>query len=262
MTARGEELRPLDEADVRAQLSALKANGVEAVTIALMNAYVNGAHEARVADIAREVFPDVPISVSHEVLPEMQEYERTLTTVANASVRPIVARYVKNLREKLRNIDMQGRIALLRSDGGLMSSEKSEEHPVSLLMSGPAGGVTGALWVARNSGLKNILTLDVGRHLHRRGLDRERRTAPGAHHRRGPPFRARLVPRREDGGGWRRLYRQGARVDQGPARRPRVRRRQPGPGLLWQGRNPGDGDGRQRGAGLSARRPARRRSQA
>lgn len=162
LNAKGQELRPLDDADVRAQLTRLKANGVEAVTIALMNAYVNGAHESRVAELAREILPDVPISLSHEVLPEMQEYERTLTTVANASVRPIVARYVRNLREKLRNIDMQGRIALLRSDGGLMSSEKSEEHPVSLLMSGPAGGVTGALWVARNSGLKNILTLDVG----------------------------------------------------------------------------------------------------
>jgi N-methylhydantoinase A len=92
----------------------------------------------------------------------MQEYERTLTTVANASVRPVVARYIRNLREKLRGMHMQGRIALLRSDGGLMSSEKSEEHPVSLLMSGPAGGVTGALWVAKSSGLKNILTLDVG----------------------------------------------------------------------------------------------------
>jgi N-methylhydantoinase A len=162
MDAFGKEVRPLDEADVRAQLESLKGNGVEALTIALMNAYLNGAHETRVAEIAAEVLPGVSVSLSHEVLPEMQEYERTLTTVANASVRPVVSRYVKNLREQLRGMDMQGRIALLRSDGGLMSSEKSEEHPVSLLMSGPAGGVTGALWVAKNSGLKNILTLDVG----------------------------------------------------------------------------------------------------
>jgi N-methylhydantoinase A len=82
--------------------------------------------------------------------------------VANAAVRPVVGRYVRNLRGRLREVDMQGRIALLRSDGGLMSSEKSEEHPVSLLMSGPAGGVAGALWVAKNAGLNNILTLDVG----------------------------------------------------------------------------------------------------
>ncbi|MEH0195715.1 hydantoinase/oxoprolinase family protein [Caulobacter sp. CCNWLY153] len=160
--AAGKEIRPLDEVDVRAQLTKLKEQGVEAVTIALMNAYLNGSHERRVAQLAAEILPGVLVSLSHEVLPEMQEYERTLTTVANASVRPVVSKYVKNLRDKLRGLDMQGRIALLRSDGGLMSSEKSEEHPVSLLMSGPAGGVTGALWVARNSGLKNILTLDVG----------------------------------------------------------------------------------------------------
>ena len=160
--ADGEVMRPLDPADVRTQLEVLKAAGVEALTVSLMNGYVNGEHERAVAAIAAEVLPDVPVSLSHEVLPEMQEYERTLTTVANASVRPIVARYVKNLREKLRGMDMAGRIALLRSDGGLMSSEKAEEYPVSLLMSGPAGGVAGALWVARNSGLKNILTLDVG----------------------------------------------------------------------------------------------------
>jgi N-methylhydantoinase A len=160
--AAGHEIRPLDEVDVRAQLTKLKGQDVEAVTIALMNAYLNGAHERRVAELAAEILPGILVSLSHEILPEMQEYERTLTTVANASVRPVVSRYVKNLRDKLRALDMAGRIALLRSDGGLMSSEKSEEHPVSLLMSGPAGGVTGALWVARNSGLKNILTLDVG----------------------------------------------------------------------------------------------------
>ena len=77
-------------------------------------------------------------------------------------MRPIVGRYVRNLRTKMRDIGMAGRINLLRSDGGLMSSEKSEEHPVSLLMSGPAGGVTGALWVGAGAGLRNILTLDVG----------------------------------------------------------------------------------------------------
>jgi N-methylhydantoinase A len=162
MDAQGREVRPLDEADIRAQLAKLKANGVEAITVALMNGYLNGAHERRVAEIAAEVLPDAPVSLSHEVLPEMQEYERTLTTVANAAVRPVVGRYVRNLRSRLRALDMQGRISLLRSDGGLMSSEASEAHPVSLLMSGPAGGVAGALWVAKNSGLKNILTLDVG----------------------------------------------------------------------------------------------------
>ncbi len=162
MDARGNEVRPVDDADIRAALETLKAQGVEALTISLMNAYLNGAHELRVAELAAEILPGVPVSLSHVVLPEMQEYERTLTTVANAAVRPIVGRYVRNLRDKLRGAGMAGRLSLLRSDGGLMSSEKSEEHPVSLLMSGPAGGVTGAIWVGRNAGLKNILTLDVG----------------------------------------------------------------------------------------------------
>lgn len=160
--AKGLEVRPVEEAGIRAAVQILKDEGVEAVTVSLMNAYLNGAHELRVGEIVAEMMPGVPLSLSHEVLPEMQEYERTLTTVANAAVRPVVSRYVRNLREQLRGRGMAGRLALLRSDGGLMTSEKSEEHPVSLLMSGPAGGVTGALWVAKNAGLGNILTLDVG----------------------------------------------------------------------------------------------------
>jgi N-methylhydantoinase A len=160
--AQGQEIRPLDEDDIRFQLEKLKAKGVEALTVSLINAYLNGAHELRVAELAREIMPDIPLSLSHQVLPEMQEYERTLTTVANAAVRPVVGRYVRNLRERLGKVEMTGTLSLLRSDGGLMSSAKSEEHPVALLMSGPAGGVTGALWVAKNAGLGNILTLDVG----------------------------------------------------------------------------------------------------
>ena len=162
MSAHGAELRPIDDADIRAQLETLKGQGVEALTISLMNAYLNGAHEKRVGELASEIMPDIPISLSHIVLPEMQEYERTLTTVANAAVRPIVGSYVRNLRSRLRDAGMNGKLSLLRSDGGLMTSEKSEEHPVSLLMSGPAGGVTGAIWVGKNAGLKSILTLDVG----------------------------------------------------------------------------------------------------
>lgn len=162
MDAQGNEVRGVDDADIRAALEVLKAQGVEALTVSLMNAYLNGAHERRVADLAAEILPGVPVSLSHVVLPEMQEYERTLTTVANAAVRPVVGRYVSNLRTRLRGAGMAGRLSLLRSDGGLMSSEKSEEHPVSLLMSGPAGGVTGAIWVGKNAGIRNILTLDVG----------------------------------------------------------------------------------------------------
>jgi N-methylhydantoinase A len=162
MSAAGEEVRPLDEEGVRTALSQLKTQGVEAITVSLINAYANGAHEKRIGEIARDMVQDVPVSLSHEVLPEMQEYERTLTTVANAAVRPVVGRYVASLRDKLAASGMAGKLSLLRSDGGLMSAQKAEENPVNILMSGPAGGVTGALWVAKNAGLNNILTLDVG----------------------------------------------------------------------------------------------------
>ena len=162
INAEGQEVRPISDSDIRTQLSLLKARGVEAITVSLINSFVNNDHEKRVGELAREIMPDLPISLSHEVLPEMQEYERTLTTVANAAVRPVVGRYVSNLRNKLAEAGLAGKLSLLRSDGGLMSAQKAEEHPVSILMSGPAGGVTGALWVGKNAGIKNILTLDVG----------------------------------------------------------------------------------------------------
>lgn len=162
MDAEGNEVRALNEDAVRAALQTLKANGVEALTVSLINAYVNGAHEKRIGEIAAEELPGIPVSLSHEVLPEMQEYERTLSTVANAAVRPVVSKYVSNLRNKLEDEGLEGKLSLLRSDGGLMSSHKAEEHPVNILMSGPAGGVTGAKWVGKNAGLSNILTLDVG----------------------------------------------------------------------------------------------------
>lgn len=162
MDAQGREVRPIDDENIRGALTRLKGKGVEAITVSLINAYLNGAHEKRVGELAREILQDIPVSLSHEVLPEMQEYERTLTTVANAAVRPIVGKYVANLRDKLAVAGMAGKLSLLRSDGGLMSAQKAEEHPVNILMSGPAGGVAGALWVAKNAGFRNILTLDVG----------------------------------------------------------------------------------------------------
>lgn len=162
LDANGGIVKPVNKDQARAALESLKGEGIEALTICTINSYINGVHEQEIGEIAKEVFPDIPISLSHEVLPEMQEYERALTSVANSLVRPIMAMYVSNLRNELRKLGMEGRINLLRSDGGLMGSEKSEGHPVNLLMSGPAGGVTGALWSAKNASLKNILTLDVG----------------------------------------------------------------------------------------------------
>ncbi|GGC40628.1 5-oxoprolinase [Novosphingobium marinum] len=160
--ADGTEVRPLEEEATRLALRRLREQGVEALTVSLINAYVDGTHERRIGEIAAEELPGIPISLSHEVLPEMQEYERTLSTVANAAVRPVVSNYIASLRSRLEDAGVRAKVSLLRSDGGLMSSHKAQEHPVNILMSGPAGGVTGAVWVARNAGLDDILTLDVG----------------------------------------------------------------------------------------------------
>jgi len=160
--AHGEIVEQLDEAHLRGVIRKLADSGVEAVTVALLNSYTNDDHEQRVAALVREAMPDVPISISSEVLPEIREFERTLSTVVNAYVSPVVSRYVRNLDSEIRARGMDADLLLLRSDGGLASVEASAKEPVNLLLSGPAGGVTGAVWAAKLSGLPNVLTVDMG----------------------------------------------------------------------------------------------------
>jgi N-methylhydantoinase A len=160
--ASGEVVVPLDEAKLRVDLEALKERRIEALTVSLINSFANGAHEERIREIAAEVLPGIPVSLSCEVVPEMQEYERTVTTVANSYVRPRVSKYVENLRGKIETSAEHVKLHILRSDGGLSGTQAAVEYPVNLLMSGPAGGVTGALWVALQAGFKNLLTVDVG----------------------------------------------------------------------------------------------------
>jgi N-methylhydantoinase A len=164
IAADGSIVSPLDEAALRRDLQVLRDTGqVQALTICFINAYVNGAHEAQARDIAREVFTDVPISISSEVVPEMQEYERTETTVVNSYVRPEVSRYITNLQASLeKTMSESVQLSILRSDGGLASSRAASESPVNLLLSGPAGGVTGAIWFARRAGYDDVLTFDMG----------------------------------------------------------------------------------------------------
>lgn len=162
VSSRGEVVHPLDEAALRRSLKELQGQNIEALTVSLINAFANDRHERRIKEIAGEVLPGVPVSLSSEVVPEMQEYERTVTTVANSYVRPVVQRYVHNLQTKLASRAGAVKLHILRSDGGLSSAKSAEDYPVNLLMSGPAGGVTGALWVAMQAGFPNLLTVDVG----------------------------------------------------------------------------------------------------
>ena len=161
--ARGEIVVPLDEDRLRRDLEQLFSRGIEALTVALFNSYVNDAHEQRIRQIAQEIAPQIPVSTSAAIMPEMYEYERTETTVVNSYVRPLVANYVYNLRDELKQIMGSSlNLQILRSDGGLASADSAIEKPVNLLMSGPAGGVSGALWIAKQADYNNLLTLDMG----------------------------------------------------------------------------------------------------
>ena len=164
MDADGGVVSELDEDQLKTDLQRLHARGeVEALTICFINAYMNSAHEERARDIAREIFSEIPISISSEVVPEMQEYERTETTVVNSYVKPEVARYVNNLKSALaERMGPDTQLSILRSDGGLASARASAESPVNLLMSGPAGGVSGAIYFCSRAGFDNILTFDMG----------------------------------------------------------------------------------------------------
>ena len=163
IAADGSVVSGLDEAALRESLKTGMADDIEALTICFINAYINGEHEQRAREIAQEFFPNIPISISSEVVPEMQEYERTETTVVNSYVRPEVARYVNNLQGALNErLGDDTQLSILRSDGGLASSRAAAESPVNLLMSGPAGGVTGALFFCTKAGFSNILTFDMG----------------------------------------------------------------------------------------------------
>ena len=163
IAADGSVVTGLDEAALRESLKTGMADDIEALTICFINAYINGEHEQRAREIAQEFFPNIPISISSEVVPEMQEYERTETTVVNSYVRPEVARYVNNLQGALNErLGDDTQLSILRSDGGLASSRAAAESPVNLLMSGPAGGVTGALFFCTKAGFSNILTFDMG----------------------------------------------------------------------------------------------------
>ncbi len=162
IAADGSVVRPLDEDAVAAAAVGFRDAGVDAVTVAFINSYVSAAHERRAREILEREMPGVVISISSETVPELQEYERTISTVANSFVKPIVARYLGNLQDSLSAEMGEVKLNILRSDGGLATAEVAAAYPVNLLMSGPAGGVSGAVWIAKQAGFDDIITFDMG----------------------------------------------------------------------------------------------------
>ncbi len=162
MNASGAPLVPLAPQTVADALEIIEAEGVESLAVAFLHAYANPAHERAVAEIVSRARPDLPISLSSEVAPEIREYERQTTTVANAYVRPLMERYLRRLGAALAAGGFSCPFLLMTSGGGLCGLEAAARFPVRLIESGPAGGAILAASVARSIGLETALSFDMG----------------------------------------------------------------------------------------------------
>lgn len=159
----GDVLIPLDKQAVREAVRKMKAEGVQAIAVCFLFSFLNPKHEQQVKQIIQEEYPEVYISVSSEVLPQFREYERFTTTGLNAYIGPTTAKYIKNLEKTLKDSGyINANLHLMQSSGGVATGEAAQQKPVNLLMSGPVGGVLGAVWTGKQTDVKNLITLDIG----------------------------------------------------------------------------------------------------
>ena len=159
---RGEVEKALDLAEVERVVQKLLDEQVETIAVCLINSYANGDHERSIKGVIERLAPDLPLSISAEVLPEISEYHRTSTTVINAYVMPIVGQYLRALSNRLRDSAIAAPLLLMQSNGGLISAEVAERKPANIIESGPAGGVVGAQALAQKLDLPDIITFDMG----------------------------------------------------------------------------------------------------
>jgi N-methylhydantoinase A len=162
MSAKGVELIPIDEEEVRRYAKELKDAGIEALTVCLINSFANPSHERQIRDIVQQMYPELPVTISTDILPEFREYERCLTTVMNSYVRPKMANYLRGIQEKLAEARLTSTVNIVRSDGGVMSIDAATRSPVNTLLSGPSGGAVAAAYIGELAGFKNVLAFDMG----------------------------------------------------------------------------------------------------
>lgn len=162
LAADGSVITELDIASVNRAIERIKQGGAEAVAVCLLHSYRNGQHEERIAELVKEALPEVYLSVSIKVLPEIREYERTSTTVVNAYIGPLVNRYIRALGTRLKDVGIGAPIRIMQSNGGVMSAAAAAETPAQIIESGPAAGVVGAHRLAGRLGLQNVITFDMG----------------------------------------------------------------------------------------------------
>ncbi|WP_299076771.1 hydantoinase/oxoprolinase family protein [uncultured Ruegeria sp.] len=162
VNAKGEILVELERSDVEALVDRIAEAGFESVAVGLIHSYLNPKHELLVREVLAERLPDVSISISSEVSPQMREYERFNTVVANAYIKPLMASYLGRLEDRLHGEGVQCRIFLMHSGGGIISIQNAADFPVRLVESGPAGGAVFAAHIAARYGLDKVLSFDMG----------------------------------------------------------------------------------------------------
>jgi N-methylhydantoinase A/oxoprolinase/acetone carboxylase beta subunit len=162
LDARGNVLTPLDEAQVRTAVETLRGQGVQAIAVCYLFSFVDPAHERRTREICREVAPEISVSLSSEVDPTFREYERLCVTAFDAYLRPVVQRYLAGLADTLQSLGVRAVPLIMRSRGGIVSAALAAQQPVTLFLSGPAGGVIGAKFAAERSGVRDFVSLDMG----------------------------------------------------------------------------------------------------
>jgi N-methylhydantoinase A/oxoprolinase/acetone carboxylase beta subunit len=158
----GEVVTPLDVESVRTAVRTLRDDGVESYAVSLLFSYLNADHEHRVAELIREEHPDAYVSLSSEVLPEIREYERTSTTVINAFLQPLFARYLSTLQTELDGMSIESRLWILKSNCGIMTPARAIARAVDTIESGPAGGVTAAAEFGRRWDAPHLIAFDMG----------------------------------------------------------------------------------------------------
>lgn len=165
LNVKGEELRPLVEADARSAARFFKERGITTIGICFLHSYVNGEHEERMREILLEEIPKAIVSISSEVLKEYREYERSMTTLVDAAVKPKVARYVSNIKSRLDAYTIDKGVVpfyVMKSNGGVLSADEVVHQPITTVLSGPAAGALGAALIASQAGFESVLTLDGG----------------------------------------------------------------------------------------------------
>jgi N-methylhydantoinase A len=162
ITNRGEVRRPLDLDGLPAIIEDFRREGVEAIAVCLLNAYVDPAHERAVLNRVRELWPEVPAVASHEITREWREYERTSTTVLCAYIQPVAERYLGRLADGAREAGFAGRLYVMQSNCGVDSVERTQRVPITMVESGPASGVWAAAELGNLIGDRNVLALDIG----------------------------------------------------------------------------------------------------